>query len=164
MFQVPLWYILQNVCYLNFQYIPCMCSRVPLNVITTLWFLPRRTRRQDIRNGDPLSQCSDLQHHGTLLTHSFCLCLVFFATHFSFLCLCVFGFEQMMWTAWEAVWKTGVCMVWRTAVCFWSAAPSLREHSSTGSFRSSMMIASMRCVFHTYACIVYLLFCEVKMF
>ncbi|XP_061571175.1 semaphorin-3aa [Cololabis saira] len=23
----------------------------------------RRTRRQDIRNGDPLSQCSDLQHH-----------------------------------------------------------------------------------------------------
>uniref|UniRef100_A0A4W6CEG6 Sema domain, immunoglobulin domain (Ig), short basic domain, secreted, (semaphorin) 3Aa n=1 Tax=Lates calcarifer TaxID=8187 RepID=A0A4W6CEG6_LATCA len=24
----------------------------------------RRTRRQDIRNGDPLSQCSDLQHHG----------------------------------------------------------------------------------------------------
>uniref|UniRef100_A0A8C5HW51 Semaphorin-3ab-like n=1 Tax=Gouania willdenowi TaxID=441366 RepID=A0A8C5HW51_GOUWI len=25
----------------------------------------RRTRRQDIRNGDPLSQCSDLQHHGT---------------------------------------------------------------------------------------------------
>lgn len=28
-------------------------------------FLFRRTRRQDIRNGDPLSQCSDLQHHGT---------------------------------------------------------------------------------------------------
>ncbi|KAG7225720.1 hypothetical protein INR49_012306 [Caranx melampygus] len=25
--------------------------------------LHRRTRRQDIRNGDPLSQCSDLQHH-----------------------------------------------------------------------------------------------------
>uniref|UniRef100_A0A671Z385 Sema domain, immunoglobulin domain (Ig), short basic domain, secreted, (semaphorin) 3Aa n=1 Tax=Sparus aurata TaxID=8175 RepID=A0A671Z385_SPAAU len=25
----------------------------------------RRTRRQDIRNGDPLSQCSDLQHHDT---------------------------------------------------------------------------------------------------
>uniref|UniRef100_A0A8C1VL96 Sema domain, immunoglobulin domain (Ig), short basic domain, secreted, (semaphorin) 3Ab n=1 Tax=Cyprinus carpio TaxID=7962 RepID=A0A8C1VL96_CYPCA len=24
----------------------------------------RRTRRQDIRNGDPLTQCSDLQHHG----------------------------------------------------------------------------------------------------
>uniref|UniRef100_A0A7N9AUV2 Sema domain, immunoglobulin domain (Ig), short basic domain, secreted, (semaphorin) 3Aa n=1 Tax=Mastacembelus armatus TaxID=205130 RepID=A0A7N9AUV2_9TELE len=28
----------------------------------------RRTRRQDIRNGDPLSQCSDLQHHGTVMT------------------------------------------------------------------------------------------------
>lgn len=68
MLQVPLWYILQNVCCLNFQYIPSMCSRVPLNVITTLWLLHRRTRRQDIRNGDPLSQCSDLQHHGTLLT------------------------------------------------------------------------------------------------
>uniref|UniRef100_A0A672IGY9 Semaphorin-3ab-like n=1 Tax=Salarias fasciatus TaxID=181472 RepID=A0A672IGY9_SALFA len=26
----------------------------------------RRTRRQDIRNGDPLSQCSDLQHHGSV--------------------------------------------------------------------------------------------------
>ena len=26
----------------------------------------RRTRRQDIRNGDPLTQCSDLQHHGRL--------------------------------------------------------------------------------------------------
>ncbi|KAM6937684.1 semaphorin-3ab [Xenentodon cancila] len=26
----------------------------------------RRTRRQDIRNGDPLSQCSDLQHHDEL--------------------------------------------------------------------------------------------------
>uniref|UniRef100_A0A3B3BLD1 Sema domain, immunoglobulin domain (Ig), short basic domain, secreted, (semaphorin) 3Aa n=1 Tax=Oryzias melastigma TaxID=30732 RepID=A0A3B3BLD1_ORYME len=26
----------------------------------------RRTRRQDIRNGDPLSQCSDLQHHDGL--------------------------------------------------------------------------------------------------
>lgn len=24
----------------------------------------RRTRRQDIRNGDPLTHCSDLQHHG----------------------------------------------------------------------------------------------------
>uniref|UniRef100_A0A8C4IQH3 Sema domain, immunoglobulin domain (Ig), short basic domain, secreted, (semaphorin) 3Aa n=1 Tax=Dicentrarchus labrax TaxID=13489 RepID=A0A8C4IQH3_DICLA len=30
----------------------------------------RRTRRQDIRNGDPLSQCSDLQHHGTLMDRS----------------------------------------------------------------------------------------------
>ncbi|CAB1313759.1 unnamed protein product [Coregonus sp. 'balchen'] len=26
----------------------------------------RRTRRQDIRNGDPLTQCSDLQHHDNL--------------------------------------------------------------------------------------------------
>ncbi|XP_030645816.1 semaphorin-3ab [Chanos chanos] len=26
----------------------------------------RRTRRQDIRNGDPLTQCSDLQHHDEL--------------------------------------------------------------------------------------------------
>uniref|UniRef100_A0A6Q2XYK0 Uncharacterized protein n=1 Tax=Esox lucius TaxID=8010 RepID=A0A6Q2XYK0_ESOLU len=26
----------------------------------------RRTRRQDIRNGDPLTQCSDLQHHDDL--------------------------------------------------------------------------------------------------
>lgn len=26
----------------------------------------RRTRRQDIRNGDPLTHCSDLQHHGKL--------------------------------------------------------------------------------------------------
>uniref|UniRef100_A0A8C5DMJ4 Sema domain, immunoglobulin domain (Ig), short basic domain, secreted, (semaphorin) 3Aa n=1 Tax=Gouania willdenowi TaxID=441366 RepID=A0A8C5DMJ4_GOUWI len=26
----------------------------------------RRTRRQDIRNGDPLSQCSDLQHHASV--------------------------------------------------------------------------------------------------
>uniref|UniRef100_A0A4W5PB57 Sema domain, immunoglobulin domain (Ig), short basic domain, secreted, (semaphorin) 3Ab n=1 Tax=Hucho hucho TaxID=62062 RepID=A0A4W5PB57_9TELE len=26
----------------------------------------RRTRRQDIRNGDPLTQCSDLQHHDSL--------------------------------------------------------------------------------------------------
>lgn len=27
----------------------------------------RRTRRQDIRNGDPLTQCSDLQHQGMYL-------------------------------------------------------------------------------------------------
>lgn len=27
----------------------------------------RRTRRQDIRNGDPLTHCSDLQHHGKSL-------------------------------------------------------------------------------------------------
>lgn len=26
----------------------------------------RRTRRQDIRNGDPLTHCSDLQHPGEL--------------------------------------------------------------------------------------------------
>uniref|UniRef100_A0A667Z3Y7 Sema domain, immunoglobulin domain (Ig), short basic domain, secreted, (semaphorin) 3Ab n=1 Tax=Myripristis murdjan TaxID=586833 RepID=A0A667Z3Y7_9TELE len=29
----------------------------------------RRTRRQDIRNGDPLTQCSDLQHHGTEIVY-----------------------------------------------------------------------------------------------
>uniref|UniRef100_A0A8C2RV36 Semaphorin 3A n=1 Tax=Capra hircus TaxID=9925 RepID=A0A8C2RV36_CAPHI len=31
----------------------------------------RRTRRQDIRNGDPLTHCSDLQHHDNHHGHSF---------------------------------------------------------------------------------------------
>ncbi|XP_039769866.1 semaphorin-3A isoform X1 [Ornithorhynchus anatinus] len=30
----------------------------------------RRTRRQDIRNGDPLTHCSDLQHHDSHFSHS----------------------------------------------------------------------------------------------
>ncbi|KAF6725013.1 Semaphorin-3aa [Oryzias melastigma] len=32
-------------------------------IVQDVSLLSRRTRRQDIRNGDPLSQCSDLQHH-----------------------------------------------------------------------------------------------------
>lgn len=53
------------------------------------WLIHRRTRRQDIRNGDPLSQCSDLQHHGTQtslnkLTLHPCSC-----SQVSPFCLCV---------------------------------------------------------------------------
>lgn len=54
--------------------------------------------------------------------------------------------DQTTWTDWEAAWRTGVCSGWRTAACFWSAAPSLRERSSTGSCRSPTMIASKRSV------------------
>ncbi|KAI3366727.1 hypothetical protein L3Q82_009398 [Scortum barcoo] len=36
----------------------CLCVNAVTHTVT-----PGRTRRQDIRNGDPLSQCSDLQHH-----------------------------------------------------------------------------------------------------
>lgn len=54
--------------------------------------------------------------------------------------------EQTTWTAWAPAWRTGACTAWRTAACSWSAAPSRRGRSSTGSCRSPTTTASTRCV------------------
>lgn len=50
---------------------PSMSLIITINTNEFILFFLRRTRRQDIRNGDPLSQCSDLQHHGTSTTNTY---------------------------------------------------------------------------------------------
>ena len=78
-------------------------------------------------------------HTNTLI---FCLLFMPQNSHLS-----DFWCGQMIQMALQAAWRTEVCLVWRTAACFWSAAPSLRERSSTGSCRGPTMIASKRSVF-----------------
>lgn len=138
---------MQNMCCLNcqctqkcFHYCPLTLIAVSSQANQTTGHQKRRPPLPVLRSSAPgyLNDCT--QTHAP--TPSPLL-----AARFSLPCLRVcFWFEQKTPTAQGAAWRTGVCMAWRTAACSWSAAPSLRGRSFTGSCRSPTTIASTRYV------------------